>query len=71
MHVGDQHLCNEALPTIAGHFGGFANSVRCALGLDAATAQDLNVADAGPLLCGGITVFNPIAMFARPKADWE
>lgn len=28
----------------------------------------LNFADAGPLLCGGITVFNPIAIFATPKS---
>ncbi len=26
----------------------------------------LAFADAGPLLCGGITVFNPLAMFAKP-----
>ena len=27
-----------------------------------------NVAEAGPLLCGGITVFNPIAMYAKPTS---
>jgi D-arabinose 1-dehydrogenase-like Zn-dependent alcohol dehydrogenase len=26
----------------------------------------LHVADAGPLLCGGITVFAPLAMYAKP-----
>jgi alcohol/geraniol dehydrogenase (NADP+) len=26
----------------------------------------LHVADAGPLLCGGITVFAPLARFAKP-----
>src|SRR2546422_1969580 len=26
----------------------------------------LHVADAGPLLCGGVTVFAPLARFAKP-----
>jgi len=28
--------------------------------------EKLNFADAGPLLCGGITVFNPLAMYGKP-----
>lgn len=28
--------------------------------------EKLNFAEAGPLLCGGITVFNPLAMYAKP-----
>ena len=27
-----------------------------------------NVAEAGPLLCGGMTVFNPLAMYAKPTS---
>ena len=30
--------------------------------------EKLNFAEAGPLLCGGITVFNPLAMYARPTS---
>ncbi len=65
---GDQHLCNAAQPTIAGHFGGFANSVRSHWAWAIPLPEGLNIADAGPLLCGGITVFNPISMFATPKS---
>src|SRR5438105_141027 len=28
--------------------------------------EKLNFAEAGPLLCGGITVFAPLAMYAKP-----
>ncbi|TWU09757.1 NADPH-dependent aldehyde reductase Ahr [Allorhodopirellula heiligendammensis] len=65
---GDQHLCNEAQPTIAGHFGGFAKSVRAHWAWTIPLPEGLNIADAGPLLCGGITVFNPIAKFATPMS---
>jgi uncharacterized zinc-type alcohol dehydrogenase-like protein len=30
--------------------------------------EKLNFADAGPLLCGGITVFKPLAMYAKPTS---
>ena len=65
---GNQHLCSQAQPTIAGHFGGFANTVRAHWAWTIPVPDGLNAADAGPLLCGGITVFNPIAMFATPKS---
>lgn len=65
---GEQHLCHQAQPTIAGHLGGFANSVRAHWAWTLPLPDGLNIADAGPMLCGGITVFNPIAMFATPKS---
>ncbi len=65
---GSQHLCKQAQPTIAGHLGGFANSVRSHWAWAIPLPENLNVADAGPMLCGGITVFNPIAMFATPQS---
>lgn len=30
--------------------------------------EGIDPAEAGPLLCGGITVFNPIAMYAKPTS---
>ncbi len=63
---GEQHLCAQAQPTIGGHFGGFASHVRAHWSWAIPVPEGLNVADAGPLLCGGITVFNPLAMFAKP-----
>ncbi|QDT17610.1 NADPH-dependent aldehyde reductase Ahr [Alienimonas californiensis] len=65
---GDQHLCESAQPTIAGHLGGFARSVRAHWAWTIPLPDDLHAADAGPLLCGGITVFNPLAAFASPNS---
>ena len=63
---GDQHLCAEAQPTISGHFGGFASHVRANWAWAMPLPDGLDIADAGPLLCGGITVFNPLALYAKP-----
>jgi len=58
--AGDHNLCVNAEQTMIGRYGGFADRVRChwiwasPLPVAVATAQ------AGPLFCGGITVFNPI-----------
>lgn len=30
--------------------------------------EGMDLAESGPLLCGGITVFNPLAMFAKPTS---
>lgn len=65
---GDQHLCAQAQPTIVGHRGGFASRVRAHWAWTIAVPENLNAADAGPLLCGGITVFNPLVMFAKPTS---
>ncbi|MBA4105087.1 MAG: alcohol dehydrogenase [Pirellula sp.] len=63
---GDQHLCARAQPTIVGHRGGFASRVRSHWAWAIPLPEGLPAADAGPLLCGGITVFNPLAMYAKP-----
>jgi uncharacterized zinc-type alcohol dehydrogenase-like protein len=63
---GNHHLCPDVQATIIGHRGGFASHVRAHWAWAIPLPEELNVADAGPLLCGGITVFNPLAMYARP-----
>src|SRR5437870_6431308 len=63
---GNHHLCPQAQATIIGHRGGFASHVRAHWAWAIPLPEKLNFADAGPLLCGGITVFNPLAMYARP-----
>jgi uncharacterized zinc-type alcohol dehydrogenase-like protein len=63
---GSQHLCAQAQATILGHRGGFATHVRSHWAWAIPLPEKLNFADAGPLLCGGITVFAPLAMYARP-----
>jgi uncharacterized zinc-type alcohol dehydrogenase-like protein len=63
---GNQHLCPQAQATIIGHRGGFASHVRAHWAWTLPLPEKLNFADAGPLLCGGITVFSPLMMHARP-----
>ncbi len=63
---GDQHLCAQVQPTIVGHRGGFAGRARAHWAWAVPLPDELDVAEAGPLLCGGITVFNPLAMYAKP-----
>lgn len=65
---GDQHLCSQALPTIVNHRGGFASRVRSHWAWAIPLPEGLPIAEAGPLLCGGITVFNPLAMHAKPTS---
>ncbi|WED42367.1 NADPH-dependent aldehyde reductase Ahr [Legionella cardiaca] len=57
---GDHNLCLTAEQTIVGRHGGFANLVRCNSLWAIALPDNLDANNAGPLLCGGITVFNPI-----------
>ena len=65
---GNQHLCPQAIGTILGHKGGFASRVRAHWAWTIPLPDRTNFADAGPLFCGGITVFNPLAMFAKPTS---
>jgi uncharacterized zinc-type alcohol dehydrogenase-like protein len=63
---GNHHLCAKAQPTIIGHRGGFATHVRAHWAWTIPLPEALDSAEAGPLLCGGITVFSPLAMYAKP-----
>jgi uncharacterized zinc-type alcohol dehydrogenase-like protein len=63
---GSHHLCPQVQPTIFGHRGGFATHIRTHWAWAIPLPEKLNVAEAGPLLCGGITVFAPLAMYAKP-----
>ena len=58
---GQQVLCTgEHTATIVGHAGGFADKVRAGWQWVIPLPDDLDPTSAGPLLCGGITVFDPI-----------
>jgi uncharacterized zinc-type alcohol dehydrogenase-like protein len=63
---GSHHLCPEVQATIVGHRGGFASHIRTHWAWAVPLPDSLNFAEAGPLLCGGITVFAPLAMHAKP-----
>ena len=65
---GDHHLCAQVQPTIIGHRGGFASHIRAHWAWVLPLPERLRFAEAGPLLCGGVTVFSPLAMFARPTS---
>ncbi|WP_130803849.1 NADPH-dependent aldehyde reductase Ahr [Acinetobacter ihumii] len=58
---GQQVLCTgEHTATIVGHAGGFADKIRAGWQWVIPLPDDLDPVSAGPLLCGGITVFDPI-----------
>jgi len=63
---GSHHLCPQVQPTIVGHRGGFATHIRAHWAWVIPLPEMLNVADAGPLLCGGVTVFAPLTMYVNP-----
>lgn len=60
---GDHNLCDEATPSIMTR-GGFAEKVRAAEASTIPIPDALELSEAGPLLCGGITVFNPLYEFS-------
>jgi len=59
---GSHHLCRSKEETIVRRHGGFAEYVRCHWSWAIALPDNIDTSKAGPLLCGGITVFNPILM---------
>ncbi|HEY1187043.1 MAG TPA: NAD(P)-dependent alcohol dehydrogenase [Gemmata sp.] len=64
---GDHNLCPTAEGTIVGRHGGFANKVRAHWAWATPLPAALDPAKAGPLFCGGLTVFNPFVQFGvRP-----
>jgi alcohol/geraniol dehydrogenase (NADP+) len=66
---GDHNLCLTAEGTIVGRHGGFADKVRAHQGWVVPLPEGLNPMTAGPLFCGGITVFNPIVQLDIKPTD--
>jgi alcohol/geraniol dehydrogenase (NADP+) len=67
--TGDQNLCASAEGTIVAHHGGFADMVRAKAASVVTIPEGLDLESAGPLLCGGITVFNPLVQFDVKSTD--
>lgn len=66
---GEQHLCPDAQGTIMGRPGAFADRVRAHWVWVMPIPETLDPGAAGPLLCGGITVFAPLLAFdVKPTA---
>ncbi len=67
--AGDHNLCASAQGTIVGRHGGFAERVRAHATFVVPLPAGVDPSGAGPLFCGGITVFNPVLQFGlRPTA---
>ncbi|MEM0982590.1 MAG: NAD(P)-dependent alcohol dehydrogenase [Planctomycetota bacterium] len=66
---GDHNLCGSRKDLIVGNHGGFASSVRCDAAWAVPIPEGVDAADAGPLFCGGITVFNPIVQMGVKPTD--
>lgn len=67
--TGDQNLCSSAEGTIVAHHGGFADKVRAKATSVVVIPEGMDLKSAGPLLCGGITVFNPLVQFDVKSTD--
>jgi uncharacterized zinc-type alcohol dehydrogenase-like protein len=68
-NTGDQNLCAQAQPTIVARHGGFADKVRADASSVVVIPEGIDLEAAGPLLCGGITVFNPLVQFDVKPTD--
>jgi uncharacterized zinc-type alcohol dehydrogenase-like protein len=66
---GDGNLCPEGKATIVGRHGGFADRVRVQWLWAVPIPDGLSAADAGPLMCGGVTVFTPFRAFDIRPTD--
>jgi uncharacterized zinc-type alcohol dehydrogenase-like protein len=67
--TGDHNLCSKAQGTIIAHHGGFADKVRAQSQAVVAIPEGVDLESAGPLFCGGITVFNPLIQFQIKPTD--
>ena len=61
---GEQNLCAKRQPTLIGRHGGFADKLRAHWSWAVPIPDALDPAAAGPLMCGGGTVFLPFILNA-------
>ena len=66
---GHHHLCAKGEGTIVGRHGGFADYVRGHWSWAIPLPEAIDMSKAGPLLCGGITVFSPILLAGVKPTD--
>ena len=64
---GDENLCATGEATCVRHHGGFADAIRADSRFAFRIPEPLSSENAGPLLCGGITVYSPLRRYnVRP-----
>jgi len=66
---GDHNMCADAQGTIVSRHGGFADKVRAQAASVVLLPDNIDFQSAGPLFCGGITVFNPLVQFGVKPTD--
>lgn len=66
---GEQNLCTTRKPTIVGRHGGFGERARAHWSWAVPLPEALDPAAAGPLMCGGGTVFLPFVINAVQPTD--
>ncbi len=66
---GDHNMCANQEGTIVGRYGGFADKVRAQSASVFVLPEGLDIESAGPLFCGGITVFNPLLQYNIRPTD--
>jgi uncharacterized zinc-type alcohol dehydrogenase-like protein len=64
---GDQNMCQTGEATIVGRHGAFATRVRAHWVWATPIPEGVDLEKAGPLLCGGITVFAPFRLHQVPS----
>ncbi len=57
---GQEHLCPQSQPTCVGRNGGYADAIRVNWRFAIRVPAVLESENVAPLLCGGITVYNPL-----------
>lgn len=60
-----ENLCTHSRPTCLAGYGGFARSVRSDSHFAVPIPDGLSSESAAPMLCAGITVFNPLKKYGR------
>jgi len=66
---GYQIMCRNLEQTIVNRHGGFADKVRCHWSWAIKLPDEMDMKKAGPLFCGGITVFNPLYQYDVKPTD--
>lgn len=66
---GQHNVCGKSSGLIVSGYGGFGERVRAHWVWATPIPEGVDAATAGPLLCGGITVFGPIAHFGIKPTD--
>jgi uncharacterized zinc-type alcohol dehydrogenase-like protein len=65
--TGEENLCETREATCRGNYGGFAEAIRLDSRFAFPLPEGMKSEDAGPLLCGGITVYSPLSKYVLPS----